>query len=424
MLQIHYIRENKDTVIQRLQERQVSNAADVVAQLLAIDQQRRSAQVTLDTASAKLHQLTKQVEELRKEDKKEAVTVIRSQSQALKATIKELSHELKIHEAALQSALSELPNLPHPAVPVGTSASENEIVYQAEELLQPTAGSLPHWELATKYDIIDFALGNRVTGAGFPVYKGKGAKLQRALINFFLDEASREGYQEIQTPILVNQDAAYGTGQLPDKAGQMYQLLDQKLYLIPTAEVPLTNLYRHQILSQEMLPIKNVAYTPCFRREAGSWGRHVKGLNRLHQFDKVELVAVIQPEESYSALEAMRSHIEKLLQKLALPYRVVKLCSSELGFTAAFTYDLEVLSAVQDRWLEVSSVNNFETYQANRMKLRYRTQDDTIQLLHTLNGSALALPRVVAALLEHNQTEKGISIPPILRPYTGFDRIV
>ncbi|MEM7383055.1 MAG: serine--tRNA ligase [Bacteroidota bacterium] len=423
MLEIHYICRYKDTVIQRLQARQMGNAADAVAQLLAIDQQRRKFQECFDTASAKLHQLAKQVAQLRKEDKKEEVATLRSQSRALKATIKELGDQLKIQEEALQHALDELPNLPHPAVPVGASASENEIVYQTEELLQPTEGSLPHWELAAKYDIIDFALGSRVAGTGFPVYKGKGAKLQRALINFFLDKAVRAGYQEIQPPILVNQDAAYGTGQLPDKEGQMYQLLDQKLYLIPTAEVPLTNLYRQQILSQEMLPIRNVAYTPCFRREAGSWGRHVKGLNRLHQFDKVELVEVVQPQTSYRALETMRSHVEKLLQQLALPYRAVKLCSGELGFTAAFTYDLEVFSVAQDRWLEVSSISNFETYQATRMKLRYRTKSNAIQLLHTLNGSALALPRVMAALLEHNQTEKGISIPPVLRPYTGFDCI-
>lgn len=423
MLEIHYIQEHKDSVIQRLRKRQVSNAAAAVEQLLAIDQERRATQVALDTTSAKLHQLTKQVEQLLKENNKEAVAAIRSQSQALKATIKELGYQRKVHEEALQSALYELPNLPHPAVPVGATADKNEIVYQVKELLQTTEGHLPHWELAARYDIIDFALGNQVTGAGFPVYKGQGAKLQRALINLFLDEASRAGYQEIQPPILVDQDAAYGTGQLPDKEGQMYQLLDQRLYLIPTAEVPLTNLYRHQILSQEVLPIKNVAYTPCFRREAGSWGSHVRGLNRLHQFDKVELVEVRRPEESYSALQAMRSYVEQLLRKLGLPYRVVKLCSGDLGFAAAFTYDLEVFSVGQGRWLEVSSVSNFETYQANRMKLRYRTKDNKIQLLHTLNGSALALPRVMAALLEYNQTEKGISIPPILRAYTGFDCI-
>ena len=423
MLEINRIREHKDTVIQRLQTRQMDNAAKAVAQLLAIDQQRRSVQVSLEAAQAELHQLTKQVEQLLKEDKTAAVAAIRSQSQALKATIKKLDAELKTEEAALQHALYELPNVPHPSVPVGASASENKIVYQTEELRQPTAGNLPHWELAAKCDIIDFALGSRVAGTGFPVYKGPGAKLQSALISFFLDEAIRAGYQEIQPPLLVNQDAAYGTGQLPDKEGQMYQLLDQKLYLIPTAEVPLTNLYRQQILSQERLPIRNVAYTPCFRREAGSWGKHVKGLNRLHQFDKVELVEIVQPEESYRAVEAMRSHVEQLLQQLALPYRVVKLCSGDLGFTAAFTYDLEVFSAGQDRWLEVSSISNFETYQANRMKLRYRTKSNTLQLLHTLNGSALALPRVMAALLEHYQTAEGIGIPPILRPYTGFEYI-
>lgn len=424
MLEIHYIQEHKDSVIQGLRKRQVSNAAAAVEQLLAIDQKRRAAQVALDTTSAKLHQLTKQVEQLLKENKKEAVAAIRSQSQELKATIKELGYQRKIHEEALQSALYELPNLPHPAVPVGATAGKNEIVYQVKELLQTTEGHLPHWELAAKYDIIDFALGNQVTGAGFPVYKGEGAKLQRALINFFLDEASRAGYKEIQPPILVDQDAAYGTGQLPDKEGQMYQLLDKRLYLIPTAEVPLTNLYRHQILSQEVLPIKNVAYTPCFRREAGSWGSHVRGLNRLHQFDKVELVEVRRPEESYSALQAMRSYVEQLIRKLGLPYRVVKLCSGDLSFAAAFTYDLEVFSVGQGRWLEVSSISNFETYQANRMKLRYRIKDNNkIQLLHTLNGSALALPRVMAALLEYNQTEKAISIPPVLRAYTGFDCI-
>ena len=425
MLEIHYIQAHKDKVIQGLQKRQVQHAATAVEDLLAIDQQRRSTQAALDAASAKLNQLTKQIEQLLKEHKEEAIAATRLQSKALKANIKELSSQLKAHEEALQSALCQLPNLPHPRVPAGKSAEENDIVYQVESLphIYDDGPKQPHWELAAKYDIIDFELGNKVTGAGFPVYKGKGARLQRALIHFFLDEARRAGYEEIQPPILVNQHSAYGTGQLPDKEGQMYQLLDEALYLIPTAEVPITNLYRDQILAKDALPIKNVAYTPCFRREAGSWGSHVRGLNRLHQFDKVELVEIRMPEESYEALQAMRSHIEDLLVQLELPYRVVKLCGGDLGFAAAFTYDLEVFSVGQGRWLEVSSISNFETYQANRMKLRYKTADNRTKLLHTLNGSALALPRVVAALLEQNQTTQGISIPPILRPYTGFDII-
>lgn len=423
MLTIHCIREHKASVIQGLQKKQVDNAVAAVEHLLAIDQQRRATQVALDTTSAKLKQLTKQIEQLLKGDRKEEGAALGLQSRELKITFRDLTRQLQVHEHALQSALYDLPNLPHQAVPLGKDANDNEIVYQDKGLPQAGQGQLPHWELATQYGIIDFELGSKVSGAGFPVYKGKGARLQRALINFFLDEARQADYEEIQPPIIVHQDAAYGTGQLPDKAGQMYQLLDQAHYLIPTAEVPITNLYRHQILSKRALPIKNVAYTPCFRREAGSWGSHVRGLNRLHQFDKVELVEVRLPEESYGALEAMRNYVEQLLKKLALPYRVLKLCSGDLGFAAAFTYDLEVLSVGQGRWLEVSSVSNFETYQANRMKIRYRDDNNKTRLLHTINGSALALPRIVAALLEHNQTERGITIPPILRSYTGFDYI-
>lgn len=423
MLEIHYIQKHKASVIQGLQKKQVNNAVAAVEHLLAIDEQRRAAQVALDTTSAKLNQLTRQIEQLLKEGRKEEVEAIRLQSKELKSTFRELARQLQVHESVLQSALYDLPNLPHQEVPLGKGADDNEVVSQVKELPQAGQGQLPHWELAAQYGIIDFELGNKVAGAGFPVYKGKGARLQRALINFFLDEARQAGYEEIQPPVIVNKDAAYGTGQLPDKEGQMYQLFDEAHYLIPTAEVPVTNLYRHQILSKHELPIRNVAYTPCFRREAGSWGSHVRGLNRLHQFDKVELVEVRLPEESYEALEAMRSYIEELLKKLALPYRVVKLCSGDLGFAATFTYDLEVFSVGQGRWLEVSSVSNFETYQANRMKLRYRDDDNKIRLLHTLNGSALALPRIVAALLEHNQTEREISIPPILRSYTGFDYI-
>ncbi len=423
MLEIHYIQKHPNQVIQGLAKRGITNAADIIEKLLAIDQQRRETQAAFDQASAQLNQLTKQIGQLLEQNRPEEIASIRSASKVLKDQVKELAHRLKAHEEALQAALYELPNLPNSEVPLGNNAEANEVVYQVKEFPQlAVSQKLPHWELATKYDIIDFEMGNKVTGAGFPVYKGKGARLQRALINFFLDEARQAGYQEVQPPIVVNKESSYGTGQLPDKEGQMYRLLDEDLYLISTAEVPVTNLYRQQILSPEQLPIKHVAYTPCFRREAGSWGSHVRGLNRLHQFDKVELVEIRRPEESYQALVAMRSYVEGLLQKLSLPYRVLKLCSGDLSFCAAFTYDMEVFSMGQERWLEVSSISNFETYQANRMQLRYRDQDK-IQLLHTLNGSALALPRIVAALLENNQTEQGIVIPPILRPYTGFSYI-
>lgn len=419
MLEIRYIQKNKARVIQALEKRYISNAASLIDQVLAIDQQRRETQAAFDAASSQLNQSTKQITQLLAKNQQEAIAAIQSASRSLKANIKDLAHQLKTHEQALQVALYGLPNLPHHEVPVGNEDEDHAIVYQVKDLPKINGHKLPHWELAAKYNIIDFEQGHKVAGAGFPVYKGKGARLQRALINFFLDEARQAGYEEIQPPILVNKASGYGTGQLPDKEGQMYKLLEDDLYLIPTAEVPITNLYRQQILGKKDLPIKNVAYTPCFRREAGSWGSHVRGLNRLHQFDKVELVEIRLPEESYAALVAMRSYVEQLLQKLGLPYRVLKLCSGSLGFSAAFTYDLEVFAMAQERWLEVSSISNFETYQANRMQLRYQGKDKT-QLLHTLNGSALPLPRIVAALLENNQTTQGILIPPILIPYTGF----
>jgi seryl-tRNA synthetase len=314
-----------------------------------------------------------------------------------------------------------LPNLPHEKVPLGKNAEENQVVYQVDEL--PVTTNTPHWELITKYDIIDFELGNKLTGAGFPVYKGKGARLQRALINFFLDEARQAGYEEIQPPILVNKDSVYGTGQLPDKEGQMYQLVNEPLYLIPTAEVPVTNLYRGQMLQEEQLPIRHAAYTPCFRREAGSWGSHVRGLNRLHQFDKVEIVTITLPAVSYQALELMRTYVEGLVQKLELPYRVLALCTGDLSFNAAFTYDIEVFSVGQNRWLEVSSISNFETYQANRLQLRYKDKQGHSHLLHTLNGSAIALPRIMAALLELNFDGHQIKMPKILTKYLDFDYI-
>ncbi len=423
MLDIHYIKANKALVIQGLQKKCFNNATEAVEKLLAIDQQRRAVQFSLDSTTAQLNQLTKQIGQLMQQGQKEEAAVARAQTTALKLAIKTLAQQLQVHEAALQHALYELPNLPNPEVPEGQSAADNTLVYQSSEISVNEAVQLPHWELVQKYALVDFALGNKIVGAGFPVYKGQGARLQRALINFFLDEARHAGYEEIQPPIVANEVSAYGTGQLPDKEGQMYQLKDTTLYLIPTAEVPLTNLYRDEILSQDALPIKNVAYTPCFRREAGSWGSHVRGLNRLHQFDKVELMQIRLPEESDKALQEMRVYVQRLLEKLALPYRVVKLCGGDLGFTAAFTYDLEVWAAGQQRWLEVSSVSSFETYQSSRMQLRYRDEHHKTRLLHTLNGSALALPRIVAALLENNQSTSSINIPPILWPYTGFKSI-
>ena len=423
MLDIHYIRANKALVIQGLQKRHFNNPAEAVEKLLAIDQQRRATQLSVDNTAAQLNQLTKQIGQLMQQGTKEKVAAAREQTTALKLTIKKLAQQLRVHEEALQHALYEVPNLPNADVPEGKNAADNMIVYQSDEVLVNNSAQLPHWELAQKYALVDFELGNKIVGAGFPVYKGQGARLQRALINFFLDEARHAGYEEIQPPIVVNEVSAYGTGQLPDKEGQMYQLQDTTCYLIPTAEVPLTNLYRDEILSKDALPIKNVAYTPCFRREAGSWGSHVRGLNRLHQFDKVELMQIRLPEESYEALQEMCAYVQRLLEKLELPYRVVKLCGGDLGFTAAFTYDLEVWATGQQRWLEVSSISNFETYQTYRMQLRYRDKHHKTCLLHTLNGSALALPRIVAALLENNQTASSISMPSILQPYTGFKAI-
>lgn len=422
MLDIHYIRANKALVIQGLRKKHFNNATEAVERLLEIDQQRRANQLSVDNTAAQLNQLAKQIGQLMQQGKEE-VTAAKVQATTLRLTIKTLAQQLRAHEEALQHALYELPNLPNAEVPEGKSAADNILVHQSSEVFANDAAQLPHWELAQKYSLIDFERGNKIVGAGFPVYRGQGARLQRALINFFLDEALNAGYEEIQPPIVVNEVAAYGTGQLPDKEGQMYQLKDTKYYLIPTAEVPLTNLYRNEILSRNALPIKNVAYTPCFRREAGSWGSHVRGLNRLHQFDKVELMQIRLPEESYEALEEIRAYVQRLLEKLALPYRVVKLCGGDLGFAAALTYDLEVWAAGQQRWLEVSSISNFETYQSRRMQLRYRDEHHTTRLLHTLNGSAIALPRIVAALLENNQTANSISIPPILQPYTGFKAI-
>lgn len=421
MLEIQFIEENKAKVIQRLESRQMHQAAHLVEQALAINQKRKATQLAYDTASGQVNQLSKKIEQFIAAKQASSIEPLKNKSKELKSYIKELENQLHQHKENLQNLLYELPNLPHESVSLGKNAGDNQLVYQVEQL--PAITSTPHWELIAKYDIIDFELGNKLTGAGFPVYKGKGARLQRALINFFLDEAREAGYEEIQPPILVNKDSVYGTGQLPDKEGQMYQLANEPLYLIPTAEVPVTNLYRGQMLQEERLPIRHAAYTPCFRREAGSWGSHVRGLNRLHQFDKVEIVVITFPEVSYQALESMRYYIEGLIQKLELPYRVLALCTGDLGFNAAFTYDIEVFSVGQNRWLEVSSISNFETYQANRMQLRYKDKQGNSRLLHTLNGSAIALPRIMAALLELNFHGDKIKIPSVLTKYLDFDCI-
>jgi seryl-tRNA synthetase len=423
MLLVNQIRENYAGIITGLQKRNIQNAPSILDQVIALDDLRKLTQVQRDQIQAEANTLSKQIGILMKEGKAEDAVLIRERTSRIKEQIKELEDQYSKTEEDLKALLYTIPNVPHTSVPAGRAAEDNEVVLENGAIPTLFEGKLPHWELIKKYDIIDFDLGVKITGAGFPVYKGKGARLQRALINFFLDEALEAGYMEIQPPILVNEDSGYGTGQLPDKEGQMYFANADQLYLIPTAEVPITNLYRDVILSEEDLPIKNVGYTPCFRREAGSWGAHVRGLNRLHQFDKVEVVQITHPEKSYDTLESMSSYVQGLLQKLELPYRVLRLCGGDMGFTAALTYDMEVYSTAQERWLEVSSVSNFETYQANRLKLRFKGEDKKIQLAHSLNGSALALPRIVAAILENNQTPEGIKMPKVLHSYLGFESI-
>jgi len=422
MLQVSYIRENREHVLERLAVKNFKQP-ELVDEVIRLDEQRRQTQNTLDGISAESNAAAKQIGELMRTGKKEEAEAIKSKSNTYKEDIKKLSEQLTIIEQDLQQKIVLLPNLPHISVPKGSTPEENEVAFEHGEKPALYTGALPHWELAAKYNLIDFELGVKITGAGFPVYKGKGAKLQRALIAFFLDEAEKAGYDERMVPHVVNEASGFGTGQLPDKEGQMYHIGVDNLYLIPTAEVPITNLYRDVILKADELPVKNCGYTPCFRREAGSYGAHVRGLNRLHQFDKVEIVQVVHPDHSYDVLEQMSVHVQGLLQKLGLPYRVLRLCGGDMGFTAALTYDMETWSAAQQRWLEVSSVSNFETYQSNRLKLRFRNSEGKTQLAHTLNGSALALPRIVATLLENNQTEKGIRIPEVLVPYTGFEWI-
>ncbi len=423
MLLVQQIRDHYDQVLLGLKKRNQVDAAATLQQVLALDELRKSSQTQRDQLQAEANTISKEIGILMKEGKTVEATAVRDRSAELKVQIKELEEQHEQAEEELKALLYTLPNVPHEAVPTGKSAEDNEIILSHGEIPSLPEGKLPHWDLIKKYDIIDFDLGVKIAGAGFPVYKGKGARLQRGLINFFLDQALAAGYMEVQPPILVNEDSGYGTGQLPDKEGQMYYATEDKLYLIPTAEVPITNLYRDVLVNVSDLPIKNVGYTPCFRREAGSWGAHVRGLNRLHQFDKVEIVQITHPDHSYEALEQMSSYVQGLLQQLELPYRVLRLCGGDMGFTSAMTYDMEVYSAAQERWLEVSSVSNFETYQANRLKLRFKGDDKKSQLAHTLNGSALALPRIVASILENNQGPHGIRMPKVLHSYLGFDHI-
>lgn len=422
MLQINLIRTQTHEVIERLKIKNF-DATEITQRLTIVDNQRRATQKKLDDTLAESNAIARQIGDLFKSGKQAEANELREKTTLLKNQSKELQDELNALESEQDSLLVMLPNLPHPSVPFGKSSDDNEIVHQEGNINDLSADALPHWELTGKYDIIDFELGTKITGAGFPVYKGKGAKLQRALISFFLDQAIEAGYTEYQPPLLVNEASAYATGQLPDKDGQMYHAPLDNLYLIPTAEVPVTNFYRDIILQEDQLPIKSTAYSSCFRREAGSYGKDVRGLNRLHQFDKVEIVQVSHPDRSYETLEQMREYVAAILRKLELPFRIAKLCGGDLSFASALTYDMEVYSAAQKRWLEVSSVSNFETFQSHRMKLRFKDKSGKITLAHTLNGSALALPRIVAALLENNQTPQGIRIPAALVPYTGFDLI-
>ncbi len=422
MLQLSFIRENKDLLIARLAIKNY-DASQIIEDIIELDALRRTTQKKLDDSLALSNQLAKQIGQLYKTGERDKAGEAKKESAELKISAKELEAQLNDTVLSLNNKLIELPNIPHQSVPKGKTEADNELMYEEGDIPQLPENALPHWELATKYNIIDFDLGSKVSGAGFPFYRGKGARLQRALINFFLDEALDAGYLEYQPPLLINEDSGYGTGNLPDKEGQMYFVGEDNLYLIPTAEIPITNIYRNVILQPKDLPIKNVAYSNCFRREAGSYGKDVRGLNRLHQFDKVEIVQIAHPDHSYQILEEMKDYVAGLLRKLQLPFRIVRLCGGDLSFTSALTYDFEVFSAAQKRWLEVSSVSNFENFQANRMKLRFKDEEGKTQLAHTLNGSALALPRIVAALLENNQIEEGIVMPEVLKAYTGFDLI-
>ena len=422
MLTLKQLRESTEEAIIRLQKKGV-DAAPIIARIEELDDKRKALQVELDNCLAAQNAAAKQIGALMSKGEKEAAEAKKGEVAVLKARSQQLKEESEQVAEELQSQIVLLPNMPADIVPEGRTAEDNVVVKLVERQSTITGEALPHWELAKKYDIIDFDLGVKLTGAGFPVYKGKGARLQRALINYFLDCNTAAGYQEVEPPIMVNEASGFGTGQLPDKEGQMYHATADGYYLVPTAEVPVTNIFRDVILDESELPVKMTAYTPCFRREAGSYGKDVRGLNRLHQFDKVEIVQVAHPDNSYEALDAMVAHVESIVASLGLPYRILRLCGGDMSFTSALTYDFEVYSEAQQRWLEVSSVSNFESFQANRLKLRYRDENRKNQLCHTLNGSSLALPRIVAALLENNQTEEGIRIPDALIPYTGFEFI-
>jgi seryl-tRNA synthetase len=422
MLHLADIRENKDEYIKALTKRNF-DASSIFDQVISLDDKRRSTQTSLDNTLAESNKLSKEIGMMFKNGEAKKANILKERTVKLKEDSKDLQDALTATIAELDQLLYTIPNIPQDSVPAGKSEDDNEEVFRKGAIPTLDEGSLPHWELAKKYDIIDFELGNKITGAGFPVYKGKGARLQRALINYFLDKNTAAGYMEYQVPHLVNEASGFGTGQLPDKEGQMYHAGIDDLYLIPTAEVPVTNMYRDSLLEEKDLPITCTAYTPCFRREAGSYGAHVRGLNRLHQFDKVEIVRLEKSENSDAALDGMVEHVKSILDELKLPYRILRLCGGDLGFTSTLTYDFEVFSTAQDRWLEISSVSNFKTFQANRLKLRYRDADGNKQLAHTLNGSALALPRVLAGILENYQTATGIEIPEVLIPYCGFDRI-
>src|SRR5690554_5784366 len=422
MLQVNEIRENKEKYVKALTKRGL-NVESVFDEILSADEERRSSQAQLDEVLAQSNNYSKEIGKLFKSGDIEKANELKKKTVDLKETSKQLNEKMLAASDRLQQLLYSIPNVPHDLVPAGTDENDNEEVFREGEIPKLIENALPHWELAKKYDLIDFELGVKVTGAGFPVYKGKGARLQRAMIAYFLDKNTAAGYTEYQVPLMINETSGYGTGQLPDKEGQMYHVGVDDLYLIPTSEVPITNMFRDNLLSLADFPIKCTGYTPCFRREAGSYGSHVRGLNRLHQFDKVELVRVEHPDHSYKALDEMVDHVKEILDELQLPYRILRLCGGDLGFTAAITYDFEVFSTAQDRWLEISSVSNFETYQANRLKLRFKDSDGKNKIAHTLNGSALALPRVLAGILENYQTADGIKIPEVLVPYCGFDII-
>lgn len=423
MLQLQYIKDHRDEVISRLKIKNVQDVENRIDSIIRLDEQRRLLQAKADAVKADQNRIAKEIGALMKQGRRDEAEAAKARTAALKAEEKELGEQWSAVSSQLDEQLISLPNAPHPSVPVGKSEADNVVVGEFGTKPELAANALPHWDLCAKYDIVDFELGNKITGAGFPVYKGKGARLQRALINFFLNEAADAGFVEIQPPLMVNEASGLGTGQLPDKEGQMYAVPLDGFYMIPTAEVPITNIYRGEIVSADQFPIKHVGYSECFRREAGSYGKDVRGLNRLHEFSKVEIVVIEHPDRSYSQLEEMKKHVGGLLDKLGLPYHILKLCGGDISFTSAMTFDFEVWSAAQKRWLEVSSVSNFETFQANRMKLRFKDTDGKMKLAHTLNGSALALPRIMAALLENNQTDDGIVMPEVLRPYLGFDKI-